>query len=56
MNGGKRLLPAFGVLAAVQMTVVSTLDGLSRPGYDGTRKPASPTSIRTAAASTAHQP
>jgi carbamate kinase len=25
-------------------------------GYDGTRKPASPTSIRTAAASTAHQP
>jgi len=37
MNGGKRLLPAFGVLAAVQMTVVSTLDGLSRPGYDGTR-------------------
>jgi hypothetical protein len=37
MNGGKRLLPAFGVLAAVQMTVVSTLDGLSRPGYDETR-------------------
>ena len=31
------LLPAFGVLAAVQMMVVSTLDGLTRPGYDETR-------------------
>ncbi|MEU4215401.1 DUF998 domain-containing protein [Actinoplanes sp. NPDC026623] len=37
MSGGKRLLSAFGVLAAVQMAVLSTLDGLSRPGYDGTR-------------------
>jgi hypothetical membrane protein len=37
MNGAKRLLPAFGVLAAVQMIVVSTLDGLTRPGYDETR-------------------
>ncbi|MFC7529253.1 DUF998 domain-containing protein [Actinoplanes sp. GCM10030250] len=33
----KRLLPAFGVLAAVQMIVVSTVDGLTRPGYDETR-------------------
>jgi hypothetical protein len=32
-----RLLPAFGVLAAVQMIAVSTLDGLTRPGYDDTR-------------------
>jgi hypothetical protein len=30
-------LPAFGVLAAVQMIVVSTWDGLTRPGYDETR-------------------
>lgn len=37
MNGARRLLPAFGVLAAVQMIVVSTLDGLTRPGYDETR-------------------
>jgi hypothetical membrane protein len=37
MNGAKRLLPAFGVLAAVQMIVVSTVDGLTRPGYDETR-------------------
>ncbi|RSM44524.1 hypothetical protein DMB66_52235 [Actinoplanes sp. ATCC 53533] len=37
MNGGKRLLPAFGALAAAQMIVVSTLDGLTRPGYDETR-------------------
>lgn len=37
MNGVKRLLPAFGVLAAVQMIVVSTVDGLTRPGYDETR-------------------
>lgn len=37
MNGAKRVLPAFGVLAAVQMIVVSTVDGLTRPGYDETR-------------------
>ncbi|HLL64371.1 MAG TPA: DUF998 domain-containing protein [Micromonosporaceae bacterium] len=37
MYGARRLLPGFGVLAAVQMIVVSTLDGLTRPGYDGTR-------------------
>jgi len=37
MNRARRLLPAFGVLAAVQMIVVSTLDGLTRPGYDETR-------------------
>ena len=37
MSGVKRWLPAFGVLAAVQMIVVSTLDGLTRPGYDETR-------------------
>ena len=37
MNGARRVLPAFGVLAAVQMIVVSTLDGLTRPGYDETR-------------------
>jgi hypothetical protein len=37
VNRAKRLLPAFGVLAAVQMIVVSTLDGLTRPGYDETR-------------------
>lgn len=37
MRGIKRLLPAFGVLAAVQMIVVSTVDGLTRPGYDQTR-------------------
>jgi hypothetical protein len=37
MNRAKRLLPAFGVLAAVQMIVVSTLDGLTRPGYDVNR-------------------
>jgi hypothetical protein len=37
MTGVKRLLPAFGVLAAVQMIVVSTVDGLTRPGYDETR-------------------
>ncbi|MET3425090.1 hypothetical protein BJ973_004302 [Actinoplanes tereljensis] len=30
-------LPAFGVLAAVQMIVASTVDGLTRPGYDQTR-------------------
>jgi hypothetical membrane protein len=33
MNRAKRMLPAFGVLAAVQMIVVSTVDGLTRPGY-----------------------
>ncbi|WP_239132906.1 DUF998 domain-containing protein [Paractinoplanes durhamensis] len=32
-----RLLPAFGVLAAVQMIVASTVDGLTRPGYEQTR-------------------
>ncbi|MEU8615967.1 DUF998 domain-containing protein, partial [Actinoplanes sp. NPDC048791] len=32
-----RLLPAFGLLAAVQMIVVSTVDSLTRPGYDETR-------------------
>jgi len=37
VSGVKRWLPAFGVLAAVQMIVVSTLDGLTRPGYDETR-------------------
>lgn len=37
MNGARRLLPAFGVLAAVQMIVVSTVDGLTRPGYDTAR-------------------
>ncbi|GAA3928761.1 DUF998 domain-containing protein [Actinoplanes auranticolor] len=37
MNRGQRLLPAFGALAAVQMIVVSTWDGLTRPGYDETR-------------------
>ncbi|WP_433729095.1 DUF998 domain-containing protein [Actinoplanes sp. CA-051413] len=37
MNRGKRLLPAFGMLAAVQMVAVSTVDGLTRPGYDETR-------------------
>src|SRR5689334_17600125 len=37
MNRGMRLLPAFGLLAAVQMIVVSTVDGLARPGYDETR-------------------
>ena len=37
MNGARRLLPAFGALAAVQMVVVSTVDGLTRPGYDETR-------------------
>ena len=37
MTGAKRLLPAFGVLAAVQMIVVSSLDGMTRPGYDETR-------------------
>lgn len=37
MNEARRWLPAFGVLAAVQMIVVSTLDGLTRPGFDGTR-------------------
>jgi hypothetical protein len=37
VSGGKRLLSAFGVLAAVQLIVVSTLDGLTRPGYDETR-------------------
>ena len=37
MNGAKRWLPAFGVLAAVQMIAVSTVDGLTRPGYDETR-------------------
>jgi hypothetical protein len=33
----KGLLPAFGVLAAMQMIVVSTVDGLTRPGYDPER-------------------
>ena len=33
----KGLLPVFGVLAAVQMIVVSTVDGLTRPGYDPAR-------------------
>jgi hypothetical membrane protein len=37
MNRAERLLPAFGVLAAVQMIVVSTWDGLTRPGYDVNR-------------------
>ncbi|WP_246607152.1 DUF998 domain-containing protein [Paractinoplanes toevensis] len=37
MNGATRLLPAFGVLAAVQMIVASTVDGLTRPGYDQAR-------------------
>ncbi|WP_246613809.1 DUF998 domain-containing protein [Paractinoplanes bogorensis] len=30
-------LPVFGVLAAVQMIVVCTVDGLTRPGYDPAR-------------------
>lgn len=47
MNGAKRLLPAFGVLAAVQMIVVSTLDGLTRPGYDETRNWISQLSLGT---------
>ena len=33
----KGFLPAFGALAAIQMIVVSTVDGLTRPGYDTTR-------------------
>jgi uncharacterized protein DUF998 len=37
MNRATRLLPAFGVLAAVQMIVASTVDGLTRPGYDPAR-------------------
>jgi hypothetical protein len=37
MKRAKHRLPAFGVLAAVQMVLVSTLDGLTRPGYDETR-------------------
>jgi hypothetical membrane protein len=37
VTGVKRLLPAFGVLAAVQLIVVSTVDGLTRPGYDPAR-------------------
>lgn len=37
MSRVRRTLPAFGVLAAVQMIVVSTVDGLTRPGYDATR-------------------
>jgi hypothetical membrane protein len=37
MDGVRRALPIFGVLAAVQMIVVSTVDGLTRPGYDETR-------------------
>ena len=37
MNGGSRLLAAFGALAAVQMIVVTTVDGLTRPGYDTAR-------------------
>jgi hypothetical protein len=37
MDRVRWVLPAFGVLAAVQMIVVSTVDGLTRPGYDDTR-------------------
>lgn len=37
MNRASRVLAAFGVLAAVQMIVVSTVDGLTRPGYDPMR-------------------
>ncbi|WP_430781691.1 DUF998 domain-containing protein [Actinoplanes sp. G11-F43] len=37
MCGGRRALSWFGVLAAVQMIVVSTVDGLTRPGYDELR-------------------
>jgi hypothetical protein len=37
MDRVRWVLPAFGVLAAVQMIVVSTVDGLTRPGYDETR-------------------
>jgi uncharacterized protein DUF998 len=33
----KGLLSIFGTLAAVQMIVVSTVDGLTRPGYDPAR-------------------
>jgi hypothetical protein len=47
VNGAKRLLPAFGVLAAVQMITVSTLDGLTRPGYDETRNWISQLSLGT---------
>jgi hypothetical membrane protein len=47
MNGGKRLLPAFGVLAAVQMIAVSTVDGMTRPGYDETRNWISQLSLGT---------
>ncbi|MEV4279170.1 DUF998 domain-containing protein [Actinoplanes xinjiangensis] len=37
MDGMTRVLPAFGALAAGQMLVVSTVDGLLRPGYDPMR-------------------
>lgn len=37
MTGATRVLPFFGVLAAAQMIVVSTVDGATRPGYDATR-------------------
>jgi hypothetical protein len=47
MNRAERLLPAFGVLAAVQMIAVSTLDGLRRPGYDETRNWISQLSLGT---------
>jgi hypothetical membrane protein len=47
VNGVRRLLPAFGVLAAVQMIVVSTWDGLTRPGYDDTRNWISQLSLGT---------
>ncbi|MEU8664809.1 DUF998 domain-containing protein [Actinoplanes philippinensis] len=38
MGGVTRVLPFFGVLAAVQMPVVTTVDGLLRPGFDPTRQ------------------
>jgi hypothetical protein len=34
----RRALPAFGALAAVQLIVVSTVDGLTRPGFDPMRQ------------------
>jgi carbamate kinase len=53
-TGGRAGIGRLDQAAAILRGEAGTI--VAGAGYEGTRKPASPTSIRTAAASTAHQP
>jgi carbamate kinase len=53
-TGGRAGIGRLDQAAAILRGEAGTI--VAATGYEGTRKPASPTSIRTAAASTAHQP